>query len=158
VDRDAALVAALGAAVLGAACTSSSKPTPTPSPTTPSPAPVDPDIAVLKGWYLAESAMARRYGGGNAPDFGDWHRGHLLDIGDFLRVRGEPPPRVPRGRVPLRGARAELLKLLGGHERTLAAEYQGMLAGVRDPKVATLGAELSAACRQYAAIMLIEKT
>ena len=96
-DRDAVLVAALGAAVLSG-CTSPSRPAPTPTPTTPEP--VDPDIALLTAWYLEEAAMRLRYPG-NAPPLSDAHGAHLSDIGDHLRVRGEPPPVVPtRGPSP----------------------------------------------------------
>jgi hypothetical protein len=98
--------------------------------------------------------MAGRYGA--FLDFATHHTLHAEAVGEHLRVRGEPFPAV-RARGPYRGKRAALLKAFGTRERELAAQYQAALPGVRDPKVAALGAELYAAARAYAAVLRIEK-
>jgi hypothetical protein len=155
-DRNAALAAALGAAVL-AGCTADREAAP--APTTPSattPPPADPDLALLSGWYAAERRLAARYAVlvRRVPALAPLRANHDTRadaVRDHLLVRGASPAEQPG--APLRGAPRSLVKSFAAAERRLAAAYLSELARVTDPKVATLGAELAAGARQHATLL-----
>ena len=147
-DRDALLAAALGTAVLTGCTTSRRDPAPTPSPTTPSPTPVDPDLATLRTWWTAEIRLSRAYARASREirPLGANHAARAAAVADHLRVRRAPLPARPAARALSRAA-------LRTAERRLAADLLADLAGVRDPLVATLGAELAAGARQHATLL-----
>jgi hypothetical protein len=152
VDRDALLVAALGAAVLGA-CTPDRTPA-LPSPTVSVPAsPVDPDVAVLTAWALAERNIAARYGllVTKVPALKPLRTNHLARSAYAASLR--PGITVTPTAKPLHGAPKLVVPAFAKAERALATSYVAALAGVRDPDVAALGAELAAGARQHAALL-----
>jgi hypothetical protein len=152
VDRDALLVAALGAAVLGA-CTPDRTPA-LPSPSAPGTTPpVDPDVAVLAAWALAERNIAARYGllVSKVPALKPLRANHLARSAYAASLR--PGITVHPTATPLHGAPKLVVKAFVKAEKALAVSYVTALAGVRDPAVATLGAELAAGARQHAALL-----
>lgn len=151
-DRDALLVAALGAAVLGA-CTPDRTPA-LPSPTSSvSPSTVDPDVAVLTAWALAERNIAARYGllVTKVPALKPLRANHLARAAYVASLR--PGITVTPTATPLRGAPKVVVPAFVKAEKALAVSYVAALAGVRDPDVAALGAELAAGARQHAALL-----
>lgn len=134
-DREALLVAALGAAVL-TGCTHHDArkpaPRPTPSPTT------DPEAVVLAAWWAQEETLYSATPPGHLP-FRAAHRARRIAIEERLRARGLPLPSQPeRWTLDLAGA-----------ERS----YVRSLAGLTDPDLVTLGAELAAGARQHAVVL-----
>jgi hypothetical protein len=157
VDRDAALVAALGAAVL-AGCTQRRVPVP-PSPSrssTASPA-ADPAVAVLLGWEASERRLAALHASAlrRVPGLTTLRRNHLARAGaiaDRLRARGVASPSPTPAVRPLHGKPPALVAALVAAERGAATAYLGALARV-DADLATLGAELAAGARQHAVVL-----
>jgi hypothetical protein len=157
VDRDALLVAALGAAVL-TGCTTSPSPAPLPSGSpSASRAPVDPDVALLATWASRERVLAARYAAlaRSVPALAPLRANHTARAAAVERLvaaRGgtpletEPPP-------ALKGPRRDVVAAFVTAERRLAARYVAALRDVRDPDVAVLGAELAAGARQHAALL-----
>ncbi len=134
-DREGLLVAALGAAVL-TGCTSHDEPAPTPTPT-PSPT-ADPEALVLTSWWTQEETLYANTPPSHVP-FRAAHRARRTAIEERLRARGVPIPGEPeRWTLDLAGA-----------ERA----YTRSLAGLTDPDLVTLGAELAAGARQHAAVL-----
>jgi hypothetical protein len=154
-DRDALLVAALGAAVL-TGCTPDRQPRPTPS-ASPSLAPTDPDVATLRAWASAERSIAARYGTlvRTVPSLKPLRANHLARaaaVEERLAFLGAAPPSPPATEA-LRGKPAALLSAFAAAERRLAARYLADLRALRDPALAVVGAELAAGARQHAVVL-----
>jgi hypothetical protein len=160
VDRDALLVASLGAAVL-TGCTTSPSPAPLPSGS-PSPSPsvtpaADPDVALLVTWASRERVLAARYAAlaRSVPALAPLRANHTSRAAAVERLVAERGGRLLETKPPraLTGPRRDVVAAFVTAERRLAARYVAALRDVRDPDVAVLGAELAAGARQHAALL-----
>lgn len=155
-DRDAALVAALGAAVLAGCTERRVAVPPTPSgPVTPSPA--DPDVATLAAWSASEQRLAVLYAPlvRAVPSLAALRRNHTARaraVEGRLRALGSARASISRPVAP-HGRPVALAAGLAAAERKAAAAYVAALSGLRDPDVAVLGAELAAGARQHVVVL-----
>ncbi|HEU0132823.1 MAG TPA: hypothetical protein VFQ85_17725 [Mycobacteriales bacterium] len=154
-DRDALLVAALGAAVL-TGCTPRSD---RPGPATPSPLPSlapDPDQALLAAWAAAERLAAARYDRPvrAIPALAPLRANHLARA-RAVEARLTASPSAAPAPPALGGPPAAVVRALVTAERALAASYAAAVARAADPEVVLLGATLAAGARQHAALLPI---
>lgn len=140
-DRDALLVAALGAAVVG--CTAGREDDPAPVPTTPSPTPAAADVALLESWWRRERSLAASLPASYIP-LRNNHLTRAAAVAEHLAALGAAPPSPPAP-VPV----ADHAKAA----RDAAARYVAELTGAASADVAVLGAELAAGARQHAVVL-----